>query len=49
MVMAYLIKTKNMSSDQAFAFVKKLKRNIMPNEGFTQQLAQYEKEVVSLR
>ena len=49
MVMAYLIKTKNMSSDEAFAFVKKLKRNIMPNEGFTQQLAQYEKEVLSLR
>jgi predicted small secreted protein len=34
MVMAYLIKTRNMSSDEAFAYVKKLKRNIMPNKGF---------------
>ncbi len=42
-VIAYLIKTENLSADDAFAFVKKKRSSIKPNDGFMKQLHIYEK------
>lgn len=42
-VIAYLIKIKNLSVDEAFDFVKKKRISINPNPGFMKQLYEYEK------
>lgn len=41
-VIAYLMKYENMTFDEAYKYVKN-KRNIMPNNGFIEQLHNYEK------
>ena len=41
-VIAYLMKTRNMSLDAAFAFVKKARPKIQPNPSFMAQLRNYE-------
>ena len=42
-VIAYLIKYANLTTDEAFAFVKSKRSSIKPNDGFMRQLYMYEK------
>ena len=42
-VIAYLIKYANLTTDEAFAFVKSKRSSIKPNDGFMRQLYKYEK------
>ena len=42
-VIAYLIKYANLTTDEAFAFVKSKRSSIKPNNGFMRQLYMYEK------
>ena len=42
-VIAYLIRYENLSTDEAFEFVKKKRTSIKPNDGFMKQLYIYEK------
>ena len=42
-VIAYLIKNANLTTDEAFAFVKSKRSSIKPNDGFMRQLYMYEK------
>ena len=42
-VIAYLIKYANLTTDEAFAFVKSKRSSIKPNDGFMRQLFMYEK------
>ena len=42
-VIAYLIKHANLTTDEAFAFVKSKRSSIKPNDGFMRQLYMYEK------
>ena len=42
-VIAYLIKYANLTTDDAFAFVKSKRSSIKPNDGFMRQLYMYEK------
>lgn len=44
-VMAYLIKHKNFSMDEAFVLVKRKRNIIDPNNGFLQQLKEYESKI----
>ena len=42
-VIAYLIKYANLTTDEAFAFVKSKRSSIKPNDGFMRQLYMYER------
>ena len=42
-VIAYLMKYANLTTDEAFAFVKSKRSSIKPNDGFMRQLYMYEK------
>ena len=42
-VIAYLMKYSNLTTDEAFAFVKSKRSSIKPNDGFMRQLRLYEK------
>jgi protein-tyrosine phosphatase len=44
-ILAYLIKYKGYTFESAYLHVKSFKPDIQPNEGFVQQLRQYENEV----
>ena len=43
-IIAYLIKYNNMSVEEALEFVKQKRNQVKPNEGFINQLHEYEKE-----
>jgi dual specificity MAP kinase phosphatase len=44
-VLAYIMKTMKLSCDDAFKFVKNIRRMILPNLGFMRQLREYEKQL----
>jgi len=44
-VIAYLMKKKNWSLDEAYKFVKKKRNVICPNSGFVKQLRSYQKKL----
>lgn len=44
-VIGYIMKSKNLSLEEAFDFVKKRRGVIFPNFGFQRQLRMYEKEI----
>lgn len=45
-VIAYLVKHKNYSLDDAFKYIKKIRGKILPNIGFMMQLRDFEKELL---
>jgi protein-tyrosine phosphatase len=45
LVIAYLMKTQNLSFSEAFDLVKKKRPIIHPNQGFKNQLLQYEQQL----
>lgn len=48
-VLAYLMKTKHLSYDEAFAFVKARRPRVSPNSSFSKQLRQFERRLCAER
>lgn len=44
-IMAYLIKYRNMTTDEAFSLLRRKRPLVNPNEGFMEQLHDYEKKI----
>lgn len=44
-VIAYLIKYSNMSTEEAYKFLKEKRKTIFPNLGFMRQLREFEKKL----
>jgi len=45
-IIAYLMKYEKMKFDEAYIYVKKIRRLAFPNIGFMRQLKEYEKQIL---